>query len=87
LSGRTKASEGLAVEVKTRGHSTRDSEETLGGDPGRRLLGRATMSEITERHWAEYEAFTTRDLTDHQIVYVLTGGTAERLRPRRPLRQ
>jgi hypothetical protein len=45
------------------------------------------MSEITERHWAEYEAFTTRDLTDHQIVYVLTGGTAERLRPRRPLRQ
>ena len=45
------------------------------------------MSEITERHWAEYEAFTTRDLAERQIVYVLTDGIAERLRSGSPLRQ
>ena len=38
------------------------------------------MSEITERLWAEYEAFTTRDLSEYRIVYLFVDGIAERLR-------
>ena len=39
------------------------------------------MSEITERLWAEYEAFSKRDLSEHAIVYLFVDGIAERLRP------
>ena len=38
------------------------------------------MSEIAERLWAEYEAFTTRDLSEYRIVYLFVDGIAERLR-------
>jgi hypothetical protein len=31
---------------------------------------RAAVSEITERLWAEYEAFTTRDLSEYRIEHV-----------------
>src|SRR4051812_35810261 len=49
-------------------------------EAGRRLLSRAAVSEITERLWAEYEAFTTRDLGEHRVVYLFVDGIAERLR-------
>src|SRR4029078_11906005 len=49
-------------------------------ETGRRLLSRAAVSEITERLWAEYEAFTTRDLAEHRIVYLFVVGSAGRLR-------
>ena len=39
------------------------------------------MSEITERLWAEYEAFSKRDLSEHAIAYLYVDGIAERLRP------
>ena len=39
----------------------------------------AAVSEITERLWAEYEAFTTRDLSEYRIVYLFVDGIAERL--------
>ena len=41
------------------------------------------MSEITERLSAEYEAFTTRDLSEYRIVYLFVDGIAERLRQAR----
>src|SRR6478752_1334654 len=37
-----------------------------------------------ERLWAEYEAFTTRDLGEHRIVYLFVDGIAERLRAGQP---
>ena len=37
------------------------------------------MSEITERLWAEYEAFATRDLSEFEITYLFVDGIAERL--------
>ena len=37
------------------------------------------MSEITERLWAEYEAFATRDLAEFEITYLFVDGIAERL--------
>ena len=84
LAGRTEALEDLAVELYARGLSTRDIEETFTDETGRRLLSRAAVSEITERLWAEYEAFTTRDLAEHRIVYLFVDGIAERLRAGQP---
>src|SRR5215216_4634147 len=80
LAGRTGALEDLAVELYARGLSTRDIEDAFTDEAGRRLLSRAAVSEITERLWAEYEAFTTRDLGEHRIVYLFVDGIAERLR-------
>jgi putative transposase len=47
-------------------------------------LSRAAVSEISERLWAEYEAFSKRDLSEHAIVYLFVDGIAERLRPGQP---
>jgi Transposase, Mutator family len=88
LAGRTGALEDLAVELYARGLSTRDIEDAFTDEAGRRLLSRAAVSEITERLWAEYEAFTTRDLGEHRVVYLFVDGIAERLRagqPREPV--
>lgn len=80
LAGRTQALEDLAIELYARGLSTRDIEDAFTDESGRRLLSRAAVSEITERLWAEYEAFTQRDLSEHRIVYLYVDGIAERLR-------
>jgi len=81
LSGRTQELERLAVELYARGLSTRDIEDTFTDETGQRLLSRAAVSEITERLWAEYEAFCQRDLSEHGVVYLFVDGIAERLRP------
>ena len=80
LAGRTQALEDLAVELYARGLSTRDIEDAFRDQSGRRLLSRAAVSEITERLWAEYEAFSKRDLSEYRIVYLYVDGIAERLR-------
>jgi putative transposase len=84
LTGRTEALEDLAVELYARGLSTRDIEDAFKDGSGRRLLSRAAVSEISERLWAEYEAFSKRDLSEHAIVYLYVDGIAERLRPGQP---
>jgi putative transposase len=84
LGGRTEALEDLAVELYARGLSTRDIEDAFTDEGGRRLLSRAAVSEISERLWAEYEAFARRDLSEHAIVYLYVDGIAERLRPGQP---
>ncbi len=81
LSGRTQALEDLAVELYARGLSTRDIEDAFTDQRGRRLMSRAAVSEMTERLWAEYEAFSKRDLSEHAIAYLYVDGIAERLRP------
>jgi transposase-like protein len=80
LAGRTQALEDLAVELFARGLSTRDIEAAFTDAEGRRLVSRAAVSEITERLWEEYEAFTRRDLSEFDIVYLFVDGIAERLR-------
>ena len=84
LSGRTEALEDLAVELYARGLSTRDIEDAFTDEQGQRLLSRASVTEVTERLWSEYEAFASRDLSEHQIVYLYVDGVAERLRAGRP---
>jgi len=84
LAGRTGALEALAIELDARGLSTRDIEDTFTDEKGRRLLSRAAVSEITERLWEDYAAFTKRALAEHRVVYLDIDGLAERLRAGQP---
>ncbi len=43
---------------------------------GKRPSSRAAASEISERLWAEYEAFRQRDLSERPIVYLFVDGAA-----------
>lgn len=79
LRGRTEELEALAIEMYARGLSTRDIEALFADDEGRSLLSRTAVSEITERLWAEYEAFAGRDLSEFEIIYLFVDGIAERL--------
>lgn len=85
LSGRTEELERLVVEMYARGLSTRDIEDALRDESsGKLLVSRTAVSEITERLWAEYEAFATRDLAEFSVVYLFVDGIAERLRSGQP---
>lgn len=79
LGKRTEELETLAVELYARGLSTRDIEAVFADEAGRSLLSRTAVSEITERLWAEYEAFASRDLSEFEVVYLFVDGIAERL--------
>src|SRR5438045_8691704 len=61
-----------------RGLSTGDIEALFAREDGRCLLSRTAVSEITERLWAEYEAFASRDLSEFEVVYLFVDGIAER---------
>ena len=69
----------MAVEMYARGLSTRDIEAVFADADGRSLLSRTAVSEITERLWAEYEAFASRDLSEFAVTYLFVDGIAERL--------
>ena len=45
------------------------------------LLSRTAVSEIGEHLWADYQEFTSRDLSEYDIVYLFVDGIAERIRP------
>jgi putative transposase len=79
LGSRTEELEGLAVEMYARGLSTRDIEALFADATGKSLLSRTAVSTITERLWAEYEGFASRDLTEFDVVYLFVDGIAERL--------
>jgi len=57
----------------------RDIEALFADEAGQSLLSRTAVSEITERLWAEYEAFASRDLSEFELVYLFVDGIAERL--------
>src|SRR5437660_1011374 len=82
----------IAATEKTRERLRALIDGRLGTGAGRsepvRLVSRAAVSAITERLWEEYEAFTRRDLSEFDIVYLFVDGIAERLRagcPREPV--
>jgi len=37
------------------------------------------VSEVTERLWAQYEAFASRDLSEFEVIYLFVDGITERL--------
>jgi len=71
--------EALAVEMYARGLSTRDIEALFADERGQSLLSRTAVSEITQRLWAEYEAFASRDLSEFEAIYLFVDGIAEQL--------
>jgi putative transposase len=79
---RTAALERLFVEMYGRGLSTRDIEDALADlAPGEDvLLGRSSVSRITDRLSAEDEQFCARDLTDLDVVYLFADAVSEALR-------
>ena len=53
------------IEGYARGLRTRNLEAILADDAGRPVLSRSAISAITERLWAEYEAFLSSDLSGY----------------------
>lgn len=70
----------LATEMYVRGLSTRDIEQTLVDDDGTPLLSRSVTSRITEDLNKEYEAFTHRDLSAYDVVYLFVDGVYESIK-------
>ena len=64
-----------------RGLSVRDIEDAFRADDGRLLLSRTAVSELGEQLWRDYQDFATRDLGEHEVVYLFVDGVAERIRP------
>jgi transposase-like protein len=79
LSGRSEELERLAIEMYARGLSVRDIEAAFVDETGRSVLSKSAVSAVTERLWSDYQAFASRDLSSHEIVYLFVDGIAERL--------
>jgi len=78
LSGRSEELERLAIEMYARGLSVRDIEAAFVDEAGRCVLSKSAVSAVTERLWSDYQAFASRDLSEH-VVYLFVDGIAERL--------
>jgi len=72
--------EQLVTEMYARGLSTRDVEEALTDATGECILGRSAVSELTDRLWEEYEAFSARDLSEFAVIYLFVDAIYESLR-------
>ena len=79
LNGRTEELERLAIEMYARGLSVRDIEAAFVDASGKSLLSKSAVSELSERLWADYQAFASRDLLEHRVLYLFVDGIAERL--------
>jgi len=79
---RTDVLEGLVVEMYARGLSTRDIEDALADLSGgeKSLLSKSSVSRLTESLWEEYEAFSKRDLSGFDVVYLFADAVYESLR-------
>ena len=79
IRGRTEELERLAVEMYARGLSVRDIEAAFTDETGRCALTKTAVSELSERLWADYQAFAGRDLVAFRVLYLFIDGIAERL--------
>lgn len=83
LGSRSVSLERLATEMYARGCSTRDIEDLLkeiSDDGQTTLLSKSAVSQVTEALWAEYEAFTKRDLSNFDVVYLFADAVHESLK-------
>jgi len=87
LRGNSDVLERLAVEMYARGLSTRDIEEALVDATGDRLLSRTAVSQVTEVLWADYQAFTDRDLSGFAVEYLFLDAVYESLREQAGLKE
>lgn len=79
IRGRTEELERVAVEMYARGLSVRDIEAAFTDGLGRCVLTKSAASELTERLWADYQAFASRDLAEFKVLYLFVDGVAEKL--------
>ena len=79
IRGRTEELERLAVEMYARGLSVRDIERAFTTETGACVLSKSAVSELTERLWADYQAFAARELSEFNVLYLFVDGVAERL--------
>jgi putative transposase len=73
----------LVAEMYARGLSTRDIEDLLkelSDDGQTTLLSRSAVSQVTEVLWEQYEAFTKRDLSGLDVVYLFADAVFESLK-------
>lgn len=80
LRGRTEVLERLVTEVYAHGLSTRDIEAAFTDATGGWVLSKRLVSEVTERLWAEYQAFRPRCLDDLAVEYLFCDRLYEPLR-------
>ena len=80
LRGNSDVLERLAVEMYTRGLSTRDIEDAFREVTGDMLLSRTAVSIITDRLWDDYQAFCERDLSVFEVEYLFLDAVYESLR-------
>lgn len=80
LRGNSDVLEQLAVEMYTRGLSTRDIEAAFEEATGDQLLSRTAVSHLTDELWADYEAFCERDLSEFEVEFLFLDGVYESLR-------
>jgi transposase-like protein len=73
----------LVAEMYARGLSTRDIEDLLkeSSEDGQTiLLSKSSVSQVTEVLWEQYEAFTKRDLSGFDVVYLFADAVFESLK-------
>ena len=61
LNGNSEVLERLVSEMYARGLFTRDVEDAFRDATGEPLISKSAVSEITDRLWADYQAFISRD--------------------------
>ena len=80
LDGNSEVLERLVTEMYARGLSTRDVEDAFRDATGELLISKSAVSEVTDRLWEQYQAFTTRDLSDVDVEYLFVDAIFESLR-------
>jgi transposase-like protein len=80
LRGHTDVLQRLVAEMYARGLSTRDIEDAFRDGTGHCLGSASAVSELTDRLWEDYEAFTTRDLSGFAVEYLFLDAIYESLR-------
>jgi len=79
LRGHTDVLQRLVTEMYARGLSTRDIEDAFRDITGHCLISASAVSELTDRLWEDYEAFTRRDLSGFAVEYLFLDAIYESL--------
>jgi transposase-like protein len=80
LDGNSDVLDRLVTEMYGRGLSTRDVEDAFRDATGELLISKSAVSEITDRLWEDYQAFTGRDLAEIEVEYLFVDAVFEALR-------
>lgn len=80
LDGNSEVLEALVNDMYARGLSTCDIEDAFRDSTGELLISKSAVSEITDRLWKDYQAFTTRYLSGIEVGYIFVDARFEWLR-------